>query len=312
MRVIVTGGAGFIGSHVVDELVRRDYQVVVIDSLLLGNIRYIKGLIDEEAIEFYGTEVRHIIHKLGRADVVIHLGQPSSSPMYLQNEAYIKDVIHDMLSILEWATRYDARVILGSTSSLYNTNPIPWRENMPIHVTDFYTEAKYFCERLCELYAKREGVECIALRFFSVFGEREEHKGVYANLLTQLIWCGLRGDTFYVYGDGKQSRDLIYVKDVVTAIVKAIEFDDWSKIHKFEVFNVGSGFAYSVRDMVKLLSNFGLNVKIRTGIREPQFYIRHTLADTTKAKEKLGFEPRYSVPRVIPQLIEYYGKIMRQ
>ncbi|MEM0217139.1 MAG: NAD-dependent epimerase/dehydratase family protein [Candidatus Nezhaarchaeales archaeon] len=302
MRVLVTGGCGFIGSHIAEELCRKGFEVYVIDDLSLGVKKNINDL-DVKLIVGGSGDVARLDEKF---DVIFHNGIPSSSPMYKRDPLLVSKVLGDMISLLEYSKRNKSKMILASTSSIYNGNPIPWREDMSIFTTDYYAEARYYCERLCKLYSDLYGVKCVVLRYFSVYGEREEHKGEYANVLTQMVWCGLREDEFIIYGDGSQTRDLIYVKDVVEANIKALEYGD----SKFEVFNVGSGRAYSFNDMLDILKKRGLEVKV-TYIENPiRNYVYHTLADTKKAEELLKFRAKWSVEEVVPKLVDYYRNIV--
>lgn len=301
----MTGGCGFIGSHVVEELVKQGHEVLVIDNCSLGRARYARQL----GVKLIVGD-SYLVSDFARGyDAVVHLGQPSSSPMYRRNPHLVSDAIHDMIHVLEAARKYKLRVIYGSSSSVYNGNPTPWRECMDIFPSDYYSEVKYYCERLCQLYAMHHDVECIILRFFSVYGEREEHKGPYANLLTQIIWSGLTGKKFIVYGDGSQSRDLIYVKDVVGAIIKALEYDLSRSPVKFEIFNVGTGRSFTVREMIELVGSQGLDVNFECGHPYPKFYIRETLADTWRMRHVLGYEPKHDVEEVVPKLIDYYRRV---
>ncbi len=306
MKVLVTGGCGFIGSHIAEELAKKGFDVTVLDDLSLGttdnikdlNVKFIKG--DSEIVATLDEQY----------DAILHNGIPSSSPMYKRDPYLVTKAIRGMISVLEYAKKRKAKVVLASTSSIYNGNPVPWREDMDIKVTDYYTEARLYCERLCKLYAYLHGVESVALRYFSVFGEREEHKGGYANVITQMLWSALKGQEFVVYGDGTQTRDLIYVKDVAEANIKALEFNDYTGNVKFEVFNVGSGIAYSFNDMAKLLKSHGLEVKLIYKENPIANYVYHTLADMTKAKQLLKFSPRHRVEDILPRLIDYYKKVI--
>jgi UDP-glucose 4-epimerase len=304
VKVLVTGGCGFIGSHIVEELCEKGFEVYVLDDLSLGVEENIKGL-DAKFVKGASGDVTRLDF---RVVAVFHNGIPSSSPMYKRDPQLTSKVVNDMISILEYAKKNKSKVILASTSSIYNGNPIPWREDMPVLVTDYYTEARYYCERLCKLYSDLHDVEVIVLRYFSVYGEREQHKGSYANVLTQMIWSGLKGDEFTIFGDGLQSRDLVYVKDVVEANVKALEYVD----SKFEVFNVGGGRAYSFKEMLNVLRNNGLEVKARFVENPIKNYVYHTLADTKKTEELLKFKAKWRVEDVVPRLIDYYEKVLRR
>jgi len=307
MKVLVTGGCGFIGSHIAEGLCERGFEVYVLDDLSLGVEENVKGL----DVRFVKGSSGDVIRLDFSVDAIFHNGIPSSSPMYKRDPQLVSKVVNDIVSILEYAKKNKAKVILASTSSIYNGNPIPWREDMPVFVTDYYTEARYYCERLCELYSRLHGVEVVALRYFSVYGEREQHKGGYANVLTQMMWSGLKGSEFIIYGDGSQSRDLVYVKDVVEANLRALELDGYTSDVKFEVFNVGSGRAYSFKEMLEVLKGEGLKVKARFVENPIKNYVYHTLADTEKAEELLKFRARWRVEDVVSRLIDYYKKVLR-
>lgn len=300
MKVLITGVAGFIGSHIAETLIDKGFKVYGIDNLHTGNLDNIKEL----EIKFFEGRAKKILEINEKVDVIFHNGIYSSSPMYKQNPYLVNEVIEDIIAILEYAKKNNSKIILASTSSLYNENNIPWKEDMKIKVTDFYTEARYTCERLCELYAKLFKIKNISLRYFSVFGEREEYKGKYANVITQMIWHALKQKEFEIFGDGNQSRDLIYVKDVVEANLKALEFEDFDKI-PFEIFNIGSGKNYSFNEMVNIIRK-KLDLRIRYVNNPISNYVSHTLADTKKAEKKLKFKAKYEIEKILPKIIEYY------
>lgn len=302
MKFVVTGGAGFIGSNLVRHLVENGHKVVVIDNFHTGRPSTLKDL-DVRIIQGNSSEIA----KLNEAvDGVFHLGIYSSSPMYRNDRNLVAKAINDFIVLMEYAKKYRVKVVFASTSSIYNGNPIPWREDMPIIPTDFYTEARYAMERLAEVYYKLYGVRCIALRLFSVYGEREEYKGKYANLVSQFLWAALKGEAPVIYGDGSQTRDFIYVGDVVEAFVKAMEADI-----DFDIFNVGTGKNYSLNELVSLLSKIlGKEVKPKYVENPIKNYVMHTLADTSKAEQKLGFRAKVSLEEGIRKILPYYEKIL--
>lgn len=300
MKVLITGIAGFIGSHIAESLINKGYKVYGIDNLHTGNLENIKGL----EVKFFKGRSKKILEINEKFDIIFHNGIYSSSPMYKQNPCLVSEVIEDMLAILEYAKKNDSKIILASTSSLYNGNPIPWKEDMEIEVSDYYTEARYMCERLCKLYSKLYKVKSIALRYFSVFGEKEEYKGNYANVITQMIWHALKEKEFEIFGDGSQSRDLIYVKDVVEANLKALEFENFGE-NTFEIFNVGSGKNYSFNEMINIIRKF-LDLKVKYINNPISNYVYHTLADIKKAEEILKFKAKSDINEVIRKLIKYY------
>jgi UDP-glucose 4-epimerase len=273
MKFVVTGGAGFIGSNLVERLVKEGNEVIVIDNLNTGNLQNLKGL-NIKFIKANAGEIDKIVEPI---DGIFHLGIYSSSPMYRKRKELTYKVIEDWINILEFATKNKVKVVLASTSSIYNGNPLPWREDMQIIPTDLYTEARHAMERIAKVYNEIYGTKVVILRLFSVYGEKEEFKGEYANLVTQFILAALKGETIKVFGDGTQTRDFIYVQDVVDAFIKAMN----SNID-FDIFNVGKG----------------------------KNYVWHTLADTTKAEEKLGFKAKIYLEEGIRKIIPYYKKVL--
>jgi len=298
MKVIVTGGAGFIGSHLVEALVRRGHKVVVLDNLTLGKMENVPE--GAKAIVARASMIKAWNLK---CDCVFHLGMPSSSPMYKNNPKLVGETINDAIALFDYTSKKKVKVVVASTSSIYNGNPIPWREDMTIHVTDFYTECRYAIERLAKLYHDLYGLKVVILRLFSVYGPREEHKGEYANVVSQMIWSAMRREPFVIYGDGSQTRDFIYVGDVVEAFIKAMESDI-----DYDVFNVGFGKNYSFNEVAKMISDvLGREVRLVHKPNPIKNYVYHTLADTTKAEKVLGFKAKVSLREGIEKTIRAYN-----
>lgn len=284
MLFVVTGGAGFIGSHLVKELLKRGEKVIVIDNLHTGSLENLRGL-DVRFIEGQARKIADINEKLNG---IFHLGIYSSSPMYRENKGLIKEAIEDWIGVMEFARKQDIRVVLASSSSLYNGNPIPWKEDMRIIPTDFYTETRYVMERLARVYNEFYGLECVILRLFSVYGSKEEYKGRYANLVSQFLWSIRKNNPPIIFGDGSQTRDFVWVGDVVKAFLLGME-----KEISYDVFNVGFGKNYSLNELVRVINRtLGKNVEPRYVPNPIKNYVMHTLADTSKAEQVLGFKAR--------------------
>ena len=302
VKVLITGGAGFIGSHLA-HAIKDSFEVTIVDDLSLGTKDNIP-----DGVTFYHMPAGNIELRDENYDVVFHLGIPSSSPMYKENPYLVARAVNDFQFILEYCRRNDAILVYASTSSLYNGNPVPYREDMPIHVTDFYTEARYYMERLAQLYNKLYGLSSIGLRFFSIYGERERHKGRYANLVSQFIWKMMKGEPPEIYGDGTQTRDFTYVEDVVIALLKSMRFM-LTRSNVCEIFNVGTGKAYSLNQLVKMINKeLGTDIKPKYVPNPIKNYVQHTMADTRKAKYILHFVARTSLEEGIKKLVEWYRK----
>ncbi len=296
----MTGGAGFIGSNLVEELLSSGEDVIVLDNLSTGSRENLTGLpgnlkiIEASCLDLPNLDIT--------PEAIYHLGVPSSSPMYKRNPLLVGEAINGAIAVFELAKKTGARVVYASTSSLYSDQTPPHREDMEIHVTDYYTEARLCMERIAKLYEKLFGVSSLGMRFFSVYGPKEGAKKQYANMITQFLWNLNKGEVPVIYGDGTQTRDFLYVKDLVRALGLAMR----SSYNGY--LNAGTGKAYSFNDVIKIL-----NEEMVTDV-QPEYvenpiknYVPHTLADTSKAEKVLGFRVRYTLKDGIRELIGHYG-----
>ncbi|NMB85471.1 MAG: NAD-dependent epimerase/dehydratase family protein [Methanothrix sp.] len=296
MSTLVTGGAGFIGSNLVEDLLASGEEVVVLDNLHTGSLSNLEGLkgslkvIEASCNDLPGMDLC--------PEKIYHLGIPSSSPMYKKNPYLVGEALNGFTAVFELARKFDARVVYASSSSLYNGLLPPHREDMAIEVTDYYTEARLAMERMAELYKRLFNVSSVGMRFFSVYGPKEEAKKQYANMISQFLWEMREGRAPVIYGDGSQTRDFTYVKDVVRALQMAMKSDYHG------ILNVGTGIAHSFNDVIAIL-----NKKLGTDAR-PKYmenpiknYVPHTLADTTKAEKEIGFKATTSLDAGLDAII---------
>ena len=300
MSVLVTGGAGFIGSNLVEGLLASGENVVVLDDLSTGSRKNLESLsgnlkiIEGSCLDLPGLEIN--------PDGIYHLGVPSSSPMYKRYPMLVGEAINGMVAVLELARESGCRVVYASTSSLYSGQKPPHREDMEVLVTDYYTEARFSMERLAELYRKLFGVEAVGMRFFSVYGPHEAAKKQYANIVTQFLWEMMAERTPVIYGDGTQTRDFVYVKDVVRALRLAMDSDFVGAL------NVGTGRSYSFNQVAEILAGeLRLDIKAEHVDNPIKNYVPHTLADTRKAEDVLGFKAEHALKEGIREIIKYYG-----
>jgi len=300
MEFLVTGGAGFIGSNLVERLVAEGHAVTVLDNLHTGseqNISSVRG-----KIKFIHGNAGRIAELNAKFDGIFHNGIYSSSPMYRENLHLVGQIIDEFISILEYARRNNSKVVFASSSSVYSGLNPPHREDMPIKVTDFYTEARLPLERLGELYHALYGISVIGLRYFSVYGPHEESKGKYANLITQFLWSLKKGQPPVIFGDGNQKRDFTYVDDIVDANLLSMN----SKIG-FDVFNAGTGSTYTINQMYSILSKkMGTSMEPKYVQNPIKNYVQYTQADTNKAEKILGFKAKLDLSSGIDSLLEYY------
>jgi len=295
LDVLVTGGCGFIGSNLVERLVKDGNSVTVFDNLSTGNLTNIEGL----DARFFNEPYTRLTDLAPHMDVIFHIGIPSSSPMYKRNPNLVGEAINGAIDILEYARKERCKVVYASSSSIYNGNKVPYREDMPIYVTDYYTECRYAIERLAKLYNILHDVRSVGLRFFSVYGPKEQYKGSYANIVSQFLWSLQKDEAPIVYGDGTQTRDFTHVGDVIDALILA-----WQKDFGCGIFNVGTGRAYSSNRVVEILNRLlGKSIKPVYKPNPIRNYVQDTLADTNKAEEILGFKAKTALEEGLRALV---------
>lgn len=299
MKILVTGGAGFIGSNLVHDLVEEDHEVIVVDNLSTGSAENISDIMGE--IKFIKASCAEAlkIEELKGLDGIYHYGIPSTTQLYRDDKSLVGQAVNEFIEILELAKREDCKVVYASSSSVYNGNVPPFREDMTVHIKDFYTEARYLMERMAKLYNDFYGVRSVGFRFFSVYGPREEAKKNFANLVSQFIWDMKKGKPPLIYGDGTQTRDFTYVDDVNHGFKLGMENDISG-----DVFNLGTGKCYSLNELVDILNEV-LDTDIKPVYKENpiQNYVQETLADASKARKCFGFEPRVHLEEGIRKII---------
>lgn len=297
MTFTVTGGAGFIGSNLIRELLSGGHEACVVDNLHTGSMGNLAGLPRVKVFRAHSGDIGSL--PLPETDTIFHFGMPSSSPMYNKDPTLADKTAAEFGKVLEYARAKDCRLVFASTSSLYGGLPTPQHEDMDVKPFDGYTESRAAMERLAAEHSRRHGLRCIGLRFFSVYGPGEKAKGTYANVLSQFLWSMLEGRRPVIYGDGTQTRDFVFVKDVTRACTLAME----SSV-KCGIFNVGTGVQTSMNGAVAALNSaMGKNVKPMYVKNPVKNYVCRTQADCRKAVEALGFRAHYTVGRGIKELL---------
>jgi UDP-glucose 4-epimerase len=302
MKILVTGALGFIGSNLTERLVRDGHEVTALDNFHTGSEENVSSV--KEKIKILRLSSGEIGKAGAGFDAVFHQGVYSSSPMYKENPSLTARVLEEWIAVLEYARRNEGtRLVFASSSSLYNGHRPPHREDMDIKVTDFYTEGRYAMERVARLYEDFYGVHSVGLRYFSVYGPHERSKGKYANLVTQFLWEMKAGREPLILGDGSQTRDFVYVDDVVEANLAALSYG------KHGIFNVGTGRSTSLNDVVAMLNRkLGTSIAPRREANRIKNYVAHTQADTSKAASELGFRASVALEDGVGRLIEYYSR----
>ncbi len=299
MSILVTGGAGFIGSNLVEALLVAGEDVVVLDNMHTGSQSNLQGLEGDLMV------IRASCNEIPSLDLhpeqIYHLGIPSSSPMYKKDPYLVGEALNGFTAVFELARKSKARVVYASSSSLYNGLLPPHREDMPVKVADYYTEARLAMERMAELYHQLFDLGSAGMRFFSVYGPKEKAKKQYANMVSQFLWEMRAGRRPIVFGDGSQSRDFTYVKDVVRALMLAMASDYHG------ILNVGTGKAHSFNQVIDMI-NARLDPAVEPSYRANPIknYVRDTLADTSRCRNILGFVAEISLKEGISRIDDCY------
>ncbi len=305
-HVVVTGGAGFIGSHIVDALVARGDTVTVIDSLVTGSrsnldhvwqrIRFIEAdVCDETAVAKAFIDAEFVIHQAALASVPLSIEQPLRV-----NQACVTGT----LNVLEQARRAGVRrLIYAGSSSCYGDSPFSAKRESDLPQTlSPYAVAKLAGELYCQSYFLAHGMETVCLRYFNVFGPRQDPNSHYSAAIPRFITRMLAGQPPIVYGDGLQSRDFTYVGNVVQANLLAMSAPGAAG----GTFNIADGRATTVLDLLHQLGQ-ALSVHVRPDFQPPRpGDIRDSLADITAATRVLGYRPTIDLAAGLRLSIDYY------
>jgi len=297
-KILVTGGAGFIGSHLVDALIERGHSVKIIDNLSTGKKEYLNS-----QAEFYQLDIRDfkkIRPLFENIDFVFHLAalpriQPSIQNPLESNEINIAGTLNILFSAKEAGIK---KVIYSASSSAYgDQNKLPLKEVMPPNLKNPYALQKVVGEMYCRLFSQLYNLPTVCLRYFNVYGSRQSCESAYATVIGIFLKQKKEGRPLTIVGDGEQRRDYTYVSDVVKANILAMG----KEIEKGKIINIGTGRNYSVNELAQMIGGQTKNIPPRPGES------KITLADNNLAKELLGWQPTVN----LPDWIKNYKREMR-
>lgn len=307
-KILVTGGAGFIGSNFANAMFEKGEEVVVLDNLFLGRE---DNLV--EGVKFVRGDVRKK-EDLMRAgddfDYVVHLAASSSAPMFADDlYGACENNICGHIRVIEFAKEVGVKkVLFASTSSIYGNNPTPLKEDQEVVPPNYYAVTKFSQEQISRIFSQVDGLEILGFRFMSVYGLNERHKGRFANLVSQFIWGMKKGERPVIYGDGMQERDFTNVRDVVQGIEKGMRSE---KKFGFEVFNIGTEKSVNLIDLVKIINEeMGSEIEpehIPNPVKEG--YVRSQLASTEKIERELGYKAEVGLREGIGEIIKNLGDV---
>lgn len=308
---LVTGGAGFIGSHIVGRLLRDGHRVKVLDNFVAGNIKNLKDVLDD--IELIRGDIRdkRLVNKIIKGvDYVLHQAALRSVPKSVKNPLLYNDVnVYGTLMLLMASCRANVkRFIFASSSSVYgDTNELPEKEIQEPRPISPYAVSKLAGECYCKSFNKLFGLEAVCLRYFNVFGPRQSLESQYAVVIPKFITSMLNNEQPPIHGSGRQSRDFTYVDNVVDANIKALT----ARGATGEVFNIASGKPYTVLSLVDNLNRIlGKNIRPKHVAPRPGD-VMHTWADISKANRILRCKPEINFIEGLKRTVEWFATQQR-
>lgn len=306
LNVLVTGGAGFIGSHLVDRLVSRGYNVKVLDNLSTGNLANIQGHIDSGKVEFVKgdiTNLEQVKTCISGMDAVFHLAAQISVPLSIKNPQFTYETnIAGTLNLLSSlaSKNPDAKFVFISSCAVYGEPQyLPVDENHPTNPISPYAESKLLGEYYTLGFNQNKLLKTAALRFFNVYGLRQGLND-YSGVITKFIDRIKQNQPLTIYGDGSQTRDFVHVSNIVDSIVCCLENPN----AEGQVFNVGTGNALTIEDLAKNLIQLSGSSSTITHAPIREGDIKHSYANIKKAATQLNFQPTMQLNTGLQELLK--------
>jgi len=301
MRVLVTGGAGFIGGHTAAGLLRLGYDVTVLDNLSTGDRENVPS-----GCDFVQGDVRDhaLVERCVRGqDAVIHLAAFTSVPeSFARAEECFEVNVHGTLNVLEAITASGkGRVVFASSSAVYSEKPdTPKAEAMCPEPASPYAVSKLEGEHLLEWYHRRCGLSYVAFRYFNVYGPRQAADSDYAAVIPKFIERSLRNETLTIYGDGRQTRDFVFIEDVVAANVLAVQDV------RPGIYNVGTGAATLILSLAERIIGLARSMSAYTFAPRPPGDILSSTADITRITRDLAWSPKWTLNQGLEHTLEWW------
>ena len=309
-RVLITGGAGFLGSHLCDRFIKEGYHVIAMDNLITGDLKNIEHLFKLEHFEFYHHDVSKFIHVPGELDYILHFASPASPIDYLKIPIQTLKVgslgIHNCLGL---ARVKNARVLIASTSEVYgdpNVHPQPeeyWGNVNPVGPRGVYDEAKRFQEAMTMAYHTYHGLETRIIRIFNTYGPRMRLND--GRVLPAFIGQALRGEDLTMFGDGSQTRSFCYVDDLVEGIYRLLLSDYAQPV------NIGHPDEITIKEfgeeIIKLTGTSQKLISLPLPTDDP----KQRKPDITKARSILGWEPKVSRADGLKITYDYFKSLSK-
>lgn len=306
LKVLVTGGAGFIGSHLVGALLSKGHEVRVIDNLYSGSLDNIRGFKNDPSFHFQEKDIRdkdEVAESIRNIDAVFHEAAITSVPKSIEEPEFTKEVnVEGTKNLLERCVEKEVKKFIFASSCAVYGEPeeVPLSEDSQCEPTSPYAESKLTGEKICREYADREEIETVALRYFNVYGPgriSSRSVGVISKFLDRIE----EGKSPVIYGDGEQTRDFVHVEDVVRANLLSLEKEELMG----EVFNIGSGRAVTINELCEKLLKASGNPGVDPIYEDHRpGDIHHSEANISKARGELGYKPEVNLVDGLKEIVE--------
>ncbi|QHT59920.1 NAD-dependent epimerase/dehydratase family protein [Paenibacillus lycopersici] len=303
MKVLVTGGAGFIGSHVVNALIQNDHNVIVVDNLSTGSKEKLHSDVKHYQVDITSEDLFDVVNEERPAAIIHHAAQ-------IDVQLSLKEPVYDArvnilgtLNLLEAARKTGVEKIVYASSAAAYGNPLylPVDENHPVAPISFYGASKFTPELYFELYSKLYNIRYVILRYANVYGIGQEVKGE-GGVVAVFINRFINGETPVIYGDGEQTRDFVYVKDIAEANINALHFGN------DVICNISRNEQTSINELINVLGDISGNGLIPRYAKERLGDIKHSRLDNSAALKELNWKPRYNLYNGLEETFTFYNQ----
>jgi UDP-glucose 4-epimerase len=308
LKVLITGGAGFIGSHLLSHLLKSGYETVVLDNFFSGKIENIKNHVNNKNFHLIKGDIRNtedVKRAFENVEAVCHLAAIVNIPLSIENPSLTNEVnVQGTINLLEASIKNGVRrFVYVSTCAVYGeAQYLPIDEEHPTNPLSPYGASKLSAEHYCKVFHKIYGLQTICLRFFNVYGPRQPC-GPYGGVITTFLESLKRNKPIIIYGDGNQTRDFLYVKDAVEACSLALTRENCAG----KTFNIGTGTKTSINELAQILIEQINKSNVRIiHVEERKGDIKESYANICKANKELGFKPKFLIRKGLKEFINSF------
>jgi len=304
MKILITGGAGFIGSNLVERLI-KDNEVIVLDNLSTGKEENIKEFLGNKNFKFINGSITdlNLLRKMTcDVDYILHHAAIVSVTESIENPILTNEVnINGTLNVLTAAKENQIKkLVFASSCAVYGDSPkLPKTENMNPNSKSPYAVTKLTGEYYCNVFKNIYGLETLSLRYFNCYGPRQSQESEYAAVIPKFIFAALNDKPIVIYGDGRQTRDFVYVKDVVNANMLAIK-------NGSGIYNIGFGKEVTINELADKIIELTKSKSEIIHKKQREGDIKHSLADISKAKKEICYEPKYNLEQGLKETVRWF------